>query len=90
MTAEQYQIEIRHNALMELWKKRNPNEEISVFDLKVMECLVLLGEEYDKNYKCKDKEIKLYKLSKYLRKYLGIEIVTKDSKNNKSPENEKK
>ena len=90
MTKEQEKQDLRRSKLIEFWKERNPKEEMTKLDASIMECLILLGEEYDLNYKKSDKEVKIYKLSNYLRRYLGIEIIIKDLKNAKSPTNDKK
>ena len=90
MTKEQEKQDLRRSKLMEFWKERHPKEDMTKLDASIMECLILLGEEYDRNYKHREREVRIYKLSNYLRRYLGIEIIIKDLKNTKSPTNENK
>jgi Icc-related predicted phosphoesterase len=75
-------------ALMALWKERHPNEKINSLDDQLMKCLVILGEEYDRKYKQKDEEARLYKISCKIREWLGINIVLVGGFNNKNPMND--
>lgn len=89
MTVEQDKEQTRRNALTALWMDRHPEEEMTGLDVALMDCLVVLGAEYDASYRDKEKERRLFKLSNQLRQYLGIEIVTIDRKG-QSPTNENK